>query len=157
MKKILYFGFAVLLTTNSIAQTKVDRSKQPKPGPAPTITIKDPVTFNLPNGITVLVVENHKLPKVSATLSIDRGPILEGEKERTQYYEGVVISISNRGLGRSFTLRRSVQGVGVEQVFLLNSPKIVSIIKKQSSKVRRAKLYFIRSLRGKSARLKAKL
>jgi predicted Zn-dependent peptidase len=80
MKKILYFGFAVLLTTNSIAQTKVDRSKQPKPGPAPTITIKDPVTFNLPNGITVLVVENHKLPKVSATLSIDRGPIVEGEK-----------------------------------------------------------------------------
>jgi large subunit ribosomal protein L19 len=83
--------------------------------------------------------------------------ILEGEKERIQYYEGLVISKNNRGLGKSFTLRRSVQGVGVEQVFLLNSPKIVSITKKQSSKVRRAKLYFIRSLRGKSARLKAKL
>ena len=83
--------------------------------------------------------------------------ILEGEKERTQYYEGLVISISNRGLGRSFTLRRSVQGVGVEQVFLLNSPKIVSITKKQSSKVRRAKLYFIRELTGKSTRLKQRL
>ena len=83
--------------------------------------------------------------------------IFEGEKERVQYYEGLVISKSNRGLGKSFTLRRSVQGVGVEQVFLLNSPKIVSITKKQSSKVRRAKLYFIRSLRGKSTRLKTKI
>jgi len=83
--------------------------------------------------------------------------ILEGGKERTQYYEGLVISQSNRGLGRSFTLRRSVQGVGVEQIFLLNSPKIVSITKKQSSKVRRAKLYFIRELTGKATRLKQKL
>jgi large subunit ribosomal protein L19 len=83
--------------------------------------------------------------------------IPEGDKERTQYYEGLIISISNRGLGKSFTLRRMVQGVGVEQVFLSNSPKIVSIVKKQSSKVRRAKLYFMRSLRGKSTRLKPKL
>ena len=50
--------------------------------------------------------------------------IFEGEKERVQYYEGLVISISNRGLGKSFTLRRSVQGIGVEQIFLVNSPKI---------------------------------
>jgi large subunit ribosomal protein L19 len=83
--------------------------------------------------------------------------IPEGGKDRTQYYEGLIIAINNRGLGKSFTLRRNVQGIGVEQIFLLNSPKIVSIVKKQSSKVRRAKLYFIRSLRGKSARLKAKL
>lgn len=83
--------------------------------------------------------------------------ILEGGKERTQYYEGLVISKNNRGLGKSFTVRRSVQGVGVEQVFLLNSPKIVSISKKQSSKVRRAKLYFIRELTGKSTRLKQRL
>jgi large subunit ribosomal protein L19 len=83
--------------------------------------------------------------------------ISEGDKERIQYYEGLVIAINNRGLGKSFVLRRTVQGIGVEQIFLLNSPKIVSIVKKQSSKVRRAKLYFIRSLRGKSARLKAKL
>ena len=83
--------------------------------------------------------------------------IPEGDKERTQYYEGLIISISNRGLGKSFTLRRTVQGIGVEQVFLANSPKIVSIIRKQASKVRRAKLYFIRNLRGKSTRLKSKL
>jgi len=82
--------------------------------------------------------------------------IPEGDKERTQYYEGLIISKSNRNLGKSFTLRRTVAGVGVEQIFLLNSPKIVSVTKKQSSKVRRAKLYFIRSLSGKATRLKTK-
>ena len=82
--------------------------------------------------------------------------IPEGEKERTQFYEGVIISISNRGLGKSFTLRRTVQGIGVEQIFVANSPKILSITKKQSSKVRRAKLYFLRYLSGKSTRLKRK-
>lgn len=83
--------------------------------------------------------------------------IPEGDKERTQYYEGLIIAINNRGLGKSFTLRRTVQGIGVEQVFLANSPKITSITRKQASKVRRAKLYFIRALRGKSTRLKPKL
>jgi large subunit ribosomal protein L19 len=82
--------------------------------------------------------------------------IPEGEKERTQYYEGLIISKNNRNLGKSFTLRRTVAGIGVEQIFLVNSPKIVSITKKQSSKVRRAKLYFIRSLSGKATRLKTK-
>ena len=82
--------------------------------------------------------------------------IYEGTKERIQSYEGVVIAKQNRGLGKSFTIRRTVQGIGVEQVFLLNSPKIVSITKKQSSKVRRAKLYFLRGLTGKATRLKRK-
>ena len=83
--------------------------------------------------------------------------IPEGDKERTQYYEGLIISISNRGLGRTFTLRRNVQNIGIEQIFLFHSPKIISITKKQSSKVRRAKLYFMRGLKGKATRLKVKL
>lgn len=82
--------------------------------------------------------------------------IPEGDKERVQYYEGIVISTQNRGLSKTFKIRRSVQGIGVEQTFVVNSPKIVSITLKQSSKVRRAKLYFLRKLQGKSARLKAK-
>ena len=81
----------------------------------------------------------------------------EGDKERIQYYEGLIIARQNRGLGQTFTIRRSVQGIGVEQVFLVNSPKIISISKKQSSKVRRAKLYFIRTLVGKALKLKQKL
>ena len=83
--------------------------------------------------------------------------ISEGDKERIQYYEGLVIAINNRGLGKSFVLRRTVQGIGVEQIFVFNSPKLVSIIKKQSSKVRRSKLYYIRNLRGKATNLKIKL
>lgn len=62
------------------AVKKVDRSKKPAAGPAPVISIKDPVIFNMPNGMTVLVVENHKLPRVRATLSIDFGPVQEGKK-----------------------------------------------------------------------------
>jgi large subunit ribosomal protein L19 len=83
--------------------------------------------------------------------------LLENGKERIQYYEGVIIAKNNKGLGRSFTLRRSVQGIGVEQVFLFHSPKIFSITKKQASKVRRAKLYFLRNLIGKKTKLKIKL
>lgn len=83
--------------------------------------------------------------------------IPEGGKDRTQYYEGLIISKQNRGISQSFTLRRTVQGIGVEQIFVTNSPKIVSMTRKQSSKVRRAKLYYLRSLSGKATRLKVKL
>lgn len=79
MKKIFIFVITVLFVQTAIAQ-KLDRSKRPVPGPAPVITIADPVIYKLPNGITVLVVENHKLPKVSATFNIDAGPITEGSK-----------------------------------------------------------------------------
>jgi len=103
-----------------------------------------------------LQTEQHQKIRVGDIIRLGYS-IPEGEKERIQHYEGLIISISNRGLGKSFTLRRSVQGIGIEQVFLANSPKIVSILKKQSSKVRRAKLYFLRSLTGKSTRLKSKL
>ena len=82
--------------------------------------------------------------------------IPEGEKERIQSYEGLIIAIKNRGIGKSFIIRRTVQGIGIEQVFVLNSPKKLSIKKKQESKDRRAKLYFIRNLRGKATRLKIK-
>jgi len=69
-----------MLLQLSFAQVKVDRSKRPAPGPAPVIALKDPVIFTMPNGMTVLVVENHKLPKVTATLRIDAGPVHEGKK-----------------------------------------------------------------------------
>lgn len=103
-----------------------------------------------------LVSENDQKIRVGDIIRMGY-TIPEGDKERIQYYEGLIICINNRSLGRSFTLRRTVQGIGVEQVFLANSPKIISIVRKQASKVRRAKLYFIRALRGKSTRLKPKL
>jgi zinc protease len=79
MKKILLFTVAVMLTQAALAQ-KLDRSIKPQPGPAPVITFTDPVIYKLANGITVLVVENHKLPKISVTYRIDAGPITEHDK-----------------------------------------------------------------------------
>ncbi len=80
MRKIFIIAIATGLQFSGLAQVKIDRSKQPKPGPAPVIGFKDPVKYTLQNGMTILVVENHKLPRVSASLSIDRGPVLEGNK-----------------------------------------------------------------------------
>ncbi|TCD27335.1 insulinase family protein [Pedobacter psychrodurus] len=79
MKKLFIIAAISLLAQGISAQT-IDRSHKPKPGPAPIITVGDPVIYKLANGITVLVVENHKLPKVSASYSIDAGPITEGAK-----------------------------------------------------------------------------
>jgi Predicted Zn-dependent peptidases len=80
MKKIVIAAMSLLLVLNSSAQVKIDRTKPPKAGPAPVIAINDPVIYKLPNGITILVAENHKLPKVSATYFIDYGPVREGNK-----------------------------------------------------------------------------
>src|ERR1700742_4600624 len=80
MKKYIMLAAAALLMQFAQAQTIIDRSKQPKAGPAPVLTIKDPVIYKMPNGITVLVVEDHRLPKISASLTIDAGPITEGSK-----------------------------------------------------------------------------
>src|SRR6266571_1860667 len=80
--------------------------------------------------------------------------ILEGEKERTQIYSGVVISRRGDGAREMFTVRRIVQGEGVERVFPLNSPKIAKIEVKRPGQVRRAKLYYLRDRVGKATRLR---
>jgi zinc protease len=83
LKYITIAATAALFTQTVTAQIKIDRSKKPAAGPAPVIKLQDPVTYVLPNGMTVLIVENHKIGKVSASLSIDAGPILEGNKAGT--------------------------------------------------------------------------
>jgi len=80
--------------------------------------------------------------------------ILEGDKERTQVYNGVVIARSGQGPREMFTVRRIVQGEGVERKFPLQSPRIADIVVKRSGKVRRAKLYYLRARSGKAVRLK---
>ena len=79
---------------------------------------------------------------------------VEGEKERIQIFNGTVISKKGSGNRITFTVRRVVQGEGVERVFPVHSPNIVDIVVKKSHKIRRAKLYFLRDRKGKSARLK---
>jgi large subunit ribosomal protein L19 len=80
--------------------------------------------------------------------------ILEGEKERIQIFNGTVIARSGSGSREMFTVRRIVQGEGVERKFPLNSPKIANIVVKRSSVVRRAKLYFLRDRVGKAVKLR---
>lgn len=79
--------------------------------------------------------------------------IKEGEKERLQAYEGVVIAMGNHGAGKSFTVRKISHGVGVERIFLMTSPKVAKVDIVSSGKTRRAKLYYLRGLEGKAARL----
>lgn len=80
--------------------------------------------------------------------------IQEGDKERTQPYEGVVIARGSAGLTQNITVRRVFQGIGVERVFLVHSPRIESIKVLRRGKVRRAKLYYLRGRVGKATRLK---
>lgn len=80
--------------------------------------------------------------------------IKEGSRERTQMFEGVVISKKGTGISKTFTVRRVSYGVGVERTFLLHSPRLDSITVVRRGKVRRAKLFYLRELRGKAARIK---
>ncbi|MDH5433085.1 MAG: 50S ribosomal protein L19 [Gammaproteobacteria bacterium] len=83
--------------------------------------------------------------------------VKEGERERLQAFEGVVIAIKNRGLNSSFTVRKISYGEGVERVFQTYSPMIAEIKVKRRGDVRQAKLYYLRELSGKAARIKEKL
>jgi large subunit ribosomal protein L19 len=83
--------------------------------------------------------------------------VVEGERTRTQAYEGVVIARSNRGLHSNFTVRKLSYGEGVERVFPLYSPAIAELVLVRRGKVRRAKLYYLRGRTGKSARIAEKL
>jgi len=83
--------------------------------------------------------------------------IKEGDRERLQAFEGIVIAKRNRGLNSSFTVRKISHGEGVERVFQTYSPLVSEIKVKRSGDVRRAKLYYLRGLQGKAARIKEKL
>ena len=83
--------------------------------------------------------------------------VKEGERERLQAFEGVVIAKRNRGLNSAFTVRKISHGEGVERVFQTHSPLIESVTVKRKGDVRRAKLYYLRGRTGKAARIKEKL
>ena len=82
--------------------------------------------------------------------------IIEGNKERVQFYEGIILAKKNSSINTTITVRKVLQGIGIERVFLIHSPKIDTITVIRSSKVRRAKLYYLRDLKGKASRLKQK-
>ena len=82
--------------------------------------------------------------------------VIEGDKERIQPFEGDVISIRGSGVEKTFTVRKIASGVGVERIFRVNSPKIAKIDLLKKGDVRRAKLYYLRNLSGKAAKIKSK-
>ena len=104
------------------------------------------------------ILTKKKLPKFFAGDTITIGVrIVEGKRERIQYFEGVCIAKKNRDINSSFTVRKISFGEGVERTFALYSPIISSIKVVRSGKVRRAKLYYLRDRKGKSARISEKI
>ena len=83
--------------------------------------------------------------------------VIEGDKERIQQFQGVVIARGGHGTTKTFTVRKISGGVGVERIFPLYSPKLAKIERVRQGRVRRAKLYYLRGLRGKAARIKEKM
>lgn len=112
-------------------------------------------------------IEAEQLKKVSENKKLDSfNPgdvvrvgvkIIEGQNERVQAFEGLVIAKKDAGLNSSFTVRKISHGEGVERVFPLHSPRIDSVERIRSGEVRRAKLYYLRGRTGKSARIREKL
>ena len=96
-----------------------------------------------------------KVPQIRPGYTVKVGQkIKEGNKERIQYFEGLVIKVSSgEGIEKTFTLRKIVEGVGVEKVFPIHSPNLAEISVRKKAKVRRSKLYYMRTRSGKSARL----
>lgn len=108
---------------------------------------------------TMILVETNSSRKEDLTFEVGdqvevHQRILEGQKERIQVYAGVVISKKGSGTREMFTVRRIVQGEGVERVFPIHSPKIAKVEVKRTGAVRRAKLYYLRKRVGKATRLR---
>lgn len=117
--------------------------------------------INLKKQIVINRIEENYLkpniPKIDVGDTVKIGVLIqEGNKERVQYSEGVVIAIHKANLNTTITLRRVFQGIGIEKVYLIHSPRITNIKIIRKSKVRRAKLYYLRNRIGKATRLKQK-
>jgi large subunit ribosomal protein L19 len=117
---------------------------------------------NLGNPNVIQLVEksylNNNIPVIRIGDTIKFGvSIKEGNKERVQFTEGVVIAQNNSGIGKTITIRKIMKGVGVERIYLINSPKLKEIEVLRSSCVRRSKLYYLRERVGKATRLEQKV
>ena len=111
------------------------------------------------NQKTISSIENNFMKKSLPILKIGDNvkvgvKIIEGNKERVQFYEGTIIAKKNSSINTTITVRKTLQGIGIERIFLIHSPKVDSINVLRSSKIRRSKLYYLRNLKGKAGRLK---
>lgn len=112
------------------------------------------VSSLISNSSSGVKVPRPEFPTISVGDTVRVGVLLiEGNKERTQYFEGTVLAIKKREGRRIIRVRKLSQGIGIEKLFILDSPKVVSLERKKITKVRRAKLYFLRGL-GSTKKLK---
>ncbi len=96
---------------------------------------------------------NISMPPVGATVKVHY-KIIEGDKERVQVFEGIVIARKNAGIRSVITVRKTTAGVGIERIFPLHSPKVEKLEIVRQGRVRRSKLYYLRELKGKKARVR---
>ena len=102
-------------------------------------------------------VEKKEYPKFKSGDTITVGyKIIEGTKERIQHFQGVVLQIAGSGATKNFTIRKISSGIGVERIFPFNSPRITDIVVNKRGVVRRARIFYLRGLTGKKARIKEK-
>mgnify|MGYP006157184253 CR=1 FL=1 len=111
MKRITYLLFALTISIGIDAQIVIDRTKAPEPGPAPKISIGKSEKFTLENGLKVIVVENHKLPKVSFQLTVDMDPVFEGEKVGYSEMAGNLISAGTTNKSKN-TIDEEIDFIG---------------------------------------------
>ena len=136
MKKIFLITITTIFLSVSM-QAQIDRSVQPKPGPAPVINIKKPVTFKLKNGLEVLVVENHKLPRVTMSLTLDNPPVVEGDKAGLSDMMGSLLGSGSKNISKEkydeeidflgakvFFWKTGVRANSLSRYF----PKVVSLV-----------------------------
>ena len=129
----------------SISNEKTTKTKTPASNSSAEFLIKE---FELAQ-------QKKKLPDIYVGDTVRVGVrISEGNKERVQPYEGVVISKRHGGLNETITVRRIFQGIGVERIFMLHSPQVASIKVERRGKVRRSKLFYLRERVGKATRVK---
>ena len=146
-----------IINSEEISESKEGKSESPQTNELETSNTKKAPQINSYNLVTDFEDSQLKkeLPEIYVGDTVKVGvKITEGNKERVQPYEGVVIAKRHGGLNQTITVRRIFQGIGVERIFMLHSPQVASLKVERRGKVRRAKLFYLRDRVGKATRVK---
>ena len=146
-----------IINSEEISESKEVTSQSPQTKELETSNTKKVQQINSNNLVTDFETSQLKkeLPEIYVGDTVKVGvKITEGNKERVQPYEGVVIAKRHGGLNQTITVRRIFQGIGVERIFMLHSPQVASLKVERRGKVRRAKLFYLRDRVGKATRVK---
>ena len=145
------------INSEEISESKEDKSDSSQTGKLESLDSKEILQLNSYNLINDFEGSQLKkeIPEIYVGDTVKVGvKITEGNKERVQPYEGVVIAKRHGGLNQTITVRRIFQGIGVERIFMLHSPQVASLKVERRGKVRRAKLFYLRDRVGKATRVK---